>query len=100
MLFRRAVIVDWNNVHRIRTSQAIASNIRENKSRSDIQYTIGEKVLLVLDADERRDKPKLNRPTRGPFTVTRVFDNGTVEINRGRYFETISIRRLKPYFTE
>jgi transposase InsO family protein len=100
MLFRRAVIVDWNNVHRIRTSQAIASNVRENKSRSDIQYTIGDKVLLVLDPDERRDKPKLDRPTKGPFTITRVFDNGTVEINRGRYIETINIRRLKPYFTE
>ncbi len=98
MLFCHAVIVDWNNVHRIRTSQAIASNVRENKSRLDIQYAIGDKVLLVLDADERRDKPKLDRPTKGPFTVTRVFENGTV--NLGRYIETINIRRLKPYFTE
>ncbi len=83
----------------IRTSQAKASNVKENKSRVDKQYTVGEKVLLVLDADERRDKPKLDRSTKGPFTVTKVYDNGTVEINRGRYLEIINIRRLKPYFT-
>ncbi len=31
MLFRKAVLIDWNHVHRIRENQAIASNIKENK---------------------------------------------------------------------
>ncbi len=100
MLFRRAVIIDWNHVHRIREHQTLISNVKENKSRIDKQYAVGDKVLLVLDADERRDKPKLDRPTKGPFTVTKVYDNGTVAINCGRYTETIHIHRLKPYFTE
>jgi hypothetical protein len=78
----------------------MASNVKENKSRIDKQYAVGDKVLLVLDADERRDKKKLDRPTRGPFTVTKVYENGTVAINRGRYTETINNCRLKPYFTE
>jgi hypothetical protein len=100
MLFHHAVIIDWNNVHHIRASQAKAANVRENKSRLDKQYIIGDKVLLVLDADERRDRPKLDRPTKGPFTVTKVYNNGTVAINCGRYTETINICRLKPYFTQ
>jgi hypothetical protein len=100
MLFRRAIIIDWNHVQRIREGQTIASNVKENKSRIDKQYAVGDKVLLVLDADERRDKPKLDRPTKGPFTVTKVYENGTVAINHGHYTETIHIRRLKPYFTE
>jgi hypothetical protein len=99
MLFRPAVAIDWNHVQHIHASQAKASNVKENKSRLDKQYAIGEKVLIVLDADERRDKPKLDKPTKGPFTITKVFDNGTVEINRGRYIEIINICRLKPYFT-
>jgi hypothetical protein len=94
MLFRRAVIIDWNHIQRIRENQAIASNVRENKSRIDKQYAVGDKVLLILDADERRNKPKLDRPTKGPFTITKVYENGTVTINRGRYMETIHIRRL------
>ncbi len=48
----------------------------------------------------QEQKDKLDRPTKGPFTITKVYDNGTVAINRGRYTETIHIRRLKPYFTE
>jgi hypothetical protein len=66
----------------------------------DKQYAIGEKVLLVLDADEHCNKPKLDRPTKGPFTVTKVYTNSTVAINHGRYTETINICRLKPYFTQ
>jgi hypothetical protein len=56
-------------------------------------------VLIVLDADERRSQPKLNQPTKGPYTITRVHTNGTVEIDRGRFVETINIRRLKPFYT-
>jgi hypothetical protein len=99
MLFRRAVSIDWTHVSKVRATQATASNIKENKSRLPLQYATGDKVLIILDADERRDRPKLDRPTKGPFTITNVHDNGTVKINRGRYTETINIRRVKPYFT-
>jgi hypothetical protein len=100
MLFRQAVAIDWNHVQHIRASQTKASTIKENKSRVDKQYAVGEQVLIVLDSDEHRNKPKLDHPTKGPFTITKAYDNGTVAINRGRYTETIHIRRLKPYYTE
>ncbi len=105
MLFRRAVAIDWNHVQNIRASQAKASNVKENKSRLNKQYTVGEKLLIVLDADERCDKPKLDKPTKGPFMITKVFENGTVEINRGRYTEICyNIRILRTcnyvFFTE
>jgi hypothetical protein len=94
MLFCRAVSTDWNHVQNIHAYQAIASNTKENKSSLEKQYIIRDKVLIVLDADECRDKPKLDRPTKGPFTITKVYENGTVAINRGRYTETINIHRL------
>jgi transposase InsO family protein len=99
MLFRRAVSIDWTHVHTVKTNQATASNNKENKSRYNFAYKPGDKILITLDADERRDRPKLDRPTKGPFTITQVHDNGTITINRGRYTETINIRRVKPYFT-
>jgi hypothetical protein len=76
MLFCPAVSINWNHVQNICTSQTRASNVKENKSRLEKQYAIGEKVLIILDADERRDKPKLDRPTKGPFTVAKVYENG------------------------
>jgi hypothetical protein len=99
MLFRRAVSIDWTHVHQSRNNQTKASNNKENKTRVEKLYSIGDKVLITLDADERRERPKLDRPTKGPFTITAVHNNGTITINRGRYAETINIRRIKPFFT-
>ena len=56
-------------------------------------------MLILLDADEHSHQPKLNQPTKGPYTITRVHKNGTVEIDRGHFLETINIRRLKPFYT-
>jgi len=97
MIFRRAVQVDWDNIHQERHKSATASTEKENKSRINKQYVPGDKVLIVLDTDERRGQPKLSQPTKGPFTITTVHNNGTVSINRGRFIETINIRRLKPF---
>jgi hypothetical protein len=98
-IFRRAVKVDWELIHATRHQLVKASNITENKSRLPKQYSPGDHVLIILDADERRSQPKMNAPTKGPFTITRVHTNGAVDINRGGFVETINIRRIKPYFT-
>jgi hypothetical protein len=42
----------------------------------------------------------MNTPTCGPYTITKVNTNGTVEINHGRIIETINLRRLKPFYDE
>jgi hypothetical protein len=39
----------------------------------------------------------MSQPTKGPYIITKVNNNGTVEINRGSFHETINIRRLKPF---
>jgi hypothetical protein len=52
----------------------------------------------VLDADEWWSQPKLNVPTKGPFTITQVNTNGTVQISQGNVVEAINIRQPKPYF--
>jgi hypothetical protein len=97
MIFRRAVKVDWNIIHNERQKLVAASNCKENQSRLNKQYLPGDKILIVLDADERRSQPKMSAPTKGPFTITRVHNNGTIEITRGRVTETINIRQIKPY---
>jgi hypothetical protein len=71
--------------------------LKRKTNRITKQYVPGNKVLIVLDTDERRGQPKLSQPTKGPFTITAVHNNGTVNINRGRFIETINIRRLKPF---
>jgi len=97
MLFRRAAAVDCNAINKERQKLLTASNEKENQSRVPKQYSPGDQILIVLDADERRSKPKMSAPTKGPFTITRVYTNGTVDINRGNITETINIRRIKPF---
>jgi hypothetical protein len=99
MIYCRAVQLDWNSINQERRKQLEASNNKENRSRITKNYLPRDQVLIVLDADERRSQPKLNQPTKGPYTITRVHTNGTVEIDRGHFLETINIRRLKPFYT-
>jgi hypothetical protein len=99
MIFCRATTVDWETIHCERNKIIAASNTKENKTRINKTYNVGDKILLVLDADERRSQPKMDKPTRGPFKITQVHNNGTVTINRGTFTETINIRRIKPFHT-
>ena len=59
-------------------------------------YVVGDKVLIVKKLYERTAKIG-SAPTEGPFEITRVHTNGTVKMKRNNYYETINIRRLKPF---
>jgi hypothetical protein len=68
MNFRRTVSVNWEAINQERQRLVAASNTKENKPRLNKQYALGNQVLIVLDADERRSQPKMSAPTKGPFT--------------------------------
>ena len=66
---------------------------RENKTRYDFDYKIGDKALIRLTEIQR----KLNKKAEGPYEILQIFTNGTVKIQRGACQERINIRRLQPY---
>jgi hypothetical protein len=98
MIFRKATTINWQHIHKERNKIIAASNSKENKARIAKEYKTGDKILLILDADEQRSQPKMDKPTRGPFIIT-IHNNGTVTIDRGNFTETINIRRIKPFYT-
>jgi hypothetical protein len=95
MIFRHAVQINWDAIHHKRQISVIISNAKENKSCLTHQCTPGDKVLTVLDSDKHHGQPKMNQPTKGPFTITTVHNNGTVDINCVSFIETIDI--CKPF---
>jgi len=99
MIFCQAIKVDWEAISNEPQRLVTVSNQRENRGRINKQYSPGDQILIVMDADERRGHPKMKAPTKGPYPVTRVYTNGTIQIKRGNVSETIHIRRLKPYYT-
>ena len=41
---------------------------------------------------------KLSHPSKGPFQIVEIFNNGAAKIQRGGYRESISITRIAPFF--
>jgi hypothetical protein len=98
MIFRQKVKIDWSLIKEERRRQTVANNAKENKTRIEHEYKVGDMVLIVDKAYERAKKAKLSTPTEGPYEILRVYANGNVRIRRGNYDEDISIRRLRPYY--
>jgi leucyl aminopeptidase (aminopeptidase T) len=100
MIFRWAVTVNWEEINKECQKLTAALNKKENQSRLPKEYSPGDKILIILYADEQRSQPGMNTPTRGLFTITQVNNmNGTVKISRGNRAETINIRRIKPFYS-
>ena len=93
MLLNIKFVANWNLINETKQRQVNRDNERENKSRIDHDFTVGEKVLVT----STRLQAKLNTPTRGPYNIIQTYTNGTVRIQNGIVTERINIRRLIPY---
>jgi hypothetical protein len=60
-----------------------------------VPHKVRDQVLL--------DKPGLLRlstqPRTGPHTVTKIYQNSTVQLKRGAITERVTLRCLTPYFS-
>ena len=84
MITRFKSDIDWKMITEQRKLVSIKSNTRENKSRIQHQYKITDQVLIFKSSNERCGQRKIGDPaTEGPFHVTKVNRNGTVDIRRG-----------------
>jgi hypothetical protein len=81
-------------VEQQRQKEMARNNKRENSSRINYDYKVGDKVLLKKPGKHLR---KLEAPRTGPHTVTAIYTNGTLRIQKGIH-ERVNIRRLFPYF--
>ena len=84
---------DWARLRQRKQDIINQNNNRENSTRKIYDYKIGDKVLL----EKPGIVPKLSAPRTGPHTVTAIYTNGTVRIQRGVVNERVNIRRLTPY---
>ncbi len=96
MIYPLAFIAEWDVIERNKQRLINKNNERENSTRVDYDYTVGVEVLIIHTDIQR----KLDEPMQGPFNITKVYTNGTVEIARGSLFERINIRRLRPYLAK
>jgi hypothetical protein len=76
-----------------RKQNSILKNIKaENTKRVPHTYNVGDKVLI-----KRGTENKYKTPYQGPYTITQVNENGTVQMMIKNVEDTINIRRLTPF---
>ena len=93
MLLNIPVIVDLLQIQEGRQLRINENLRRQNARRKEYDYRIGGQVLVKVF-----NPKKLDQRAEGPFEITQVFTNGSVEIRRSpTVYERINIRRLVPF---
>jgi len=80
MLFDIPFLADWNKIGKYRQLQTDRNTQRENNSRLDWDYTVGDKVLLRKEGILRKSESRFHRD---PWTISTVHTNGTIRVQRG-----------------
>ena len=93
MILPITIRANWARIKEQRQNEIYRNNVRENKGRVPHTYKKGDKVLLRKEGILR----KLASPREGPYEITRVYDNGTIQIQKGVISERVNIRRVTPY---
>ena len=95
MLFDISFPADWNKIGDYRQHQTYLNTDRENRTRNDWDYKVGDKVLLRKDSILRKSESCYERD---PWTITSVHTNGTIRVERRTKSERLNIRRVAAYF--
>ena len=87
MIHNIAFKANWNRIQKRKQDLIHKSNKRENKGCIPFEYKVEDQVLLETPGT----------PQTGPYPVTKVYTNGTIQIQRGIVSERVNIRRLCPF---
>ncbi len=92
MLFDIPFIADWQKIGEHRQRLTDLNNARENESRFDYDYKVGQNVLLrkegiLYNAEYRWHKK--------PWLLTSVHTNGTITVQRKNKIDMMNIWRVK-----
>ena len=95
ILFDIPFLDDWNKIGEQRKHFTDLDTARENRSRRDWDYQVGDKVLLQKDGILRKSE---SRYECVPWTITSVHTNGTIRVQCRTKSKQLNIRRVTPFF--
>jgi Integrase zinc binding domain len=99
LVFNRDMVIpvkftaNWAYISQKRLRQTQKDNQQENARCIPHHYHVGDKVLYKKHGVLK----KLDTPRRGPFLITKVYTNGTVQLKHGVVSERVNIRHLTPF---
>ena len=90
---------DWELIKERKQKLILKNNARENATRRDYTYTVGQEVYVKQQPSRKHGEG--TDQYRGPYTVSQVNDNGTVQLSRATtlraVYQTWNIRNIDPY---
>jgi hypothetical protein len=88
---------DWTYIADRKQRLIVQNNTRENKKRKEHTYVVNDTVMIRHDPNRKHGDDTY----KGPYPVTQVYDNGTVQLRipKGAGAELIkwNIRNIRPY---
>jgi hypothetical protein len=87
-------IAYWDYIRERKQNIIHQNNIQENAKRTQHTYIVGDKVMMKRHNQTQYGGPRYE----GPYAIVTVNVNGTVRIKRRKFYDTMNIRNLKPYF--
>ena len=92
MIFHIEHVANWQQIRERKQELINKNNDRENATREEYDYAVGDKVLILV-----AEHNKMERPREGPYVIVRVHTNGTVTIQKGVVTERLNIRQIIPF---
>ncbi len=89
---------DWEYIRDRKQKLIVQNNKRENATRVPHTYSVGDKVMVKQLPNRKHGEAQFV----GPLTVTKVNDNGTVQLKKasstkdGAVYQTWNVRNLDP----
>ena len=84
---------NWAFIKQNKQKMIAKNNQRENSSRIDHTYQVNDKVLYKSNMESKYGED----PWKGPYSIVKVNDNGTVRLQFGKFTDVINIRNIKPF---
>jgi hypothetical protein len=91
MLFDLSFKANWKNIKERKMARIEDSNQRKNAKQISHTYCVGDS-----GSKSTSSQPKLHWPLDGPYTIAKVYTNGTLRIRKGITSEKVYIRRVNP----
>jgi hypothetical protein len=97
MHFNIPFIANWNKIGDYRQRQTDLKMARKNSKQVDYDYKVGNEVLLT----EEGILCKAESPySKKPWTITKIYTNGTIRIQCRTKSERLNIPRVTPFTEE
>jgi len=94
MILPITCVTNWEIIRNKKQLRIQHNNFLENKRRRPFSYTPNMEIMLNDPAGV-----KLSSKCKGPFTISKVYSNGTVTIClKPNVLQRVNIRRIKPYY--